>query len=137
MLRRSRSQIMVSLVLLGFLLSSTMYTRSAHAQWYVTAVKVLAGTAGFVIALWEGTSEACALYENNTNEPSGSALGACRRAGANKNDLSAQLKALRALPKQNGNVALQNFCNTISESDRNVLMTELTESERRVCVSPR
>ena len=75
-----------------------MYTRSAHAQWYVTAVKVLAGTAGFVIALWEGTSEACALYENNTSEPSGSALGACRRAGANKNDLAAQLKALRALP---------------------------------------
>lgn len=127
---------MVSLALLGFLLSSAIYTRSAHAQWYVTAVKVLAGTAGFVIALWEGTSEACALYENNTKAASGSVLGACRRAGANKNDLPAQLKALRVLPQNLRNVALQDFCNTISDSDRNVLMTELTEAEQKVCNSP-
>ena len=98
-MRRQRPKTLLACGIVVALAFSISNARVAHAQWYYQAAKYIGIGVGTIITLWEATSEACSIYEGNTNNPSGRTLAACRRAGANKNSLPDQLDAIRALPK--------------------------------------
>ena len=133
MQRRQQEKRLTACAVLLVVAFLTGNARIAHAQWYVQAAKLVGIGIGAVLTLWEATSEACALYEGNASKPSGKTLAACRRAGANKNDIQAQLDAIRALPKDERDQALTNYCNWISDSDKRVLIDKLRPAEKSIC----
>ena len=135
--RDTRSNYVLAISLLTFTALSTANIPRAHAQWYVQAGKAIAagvsGSVSVALVLWGVTNMACNSYEGRTNNPSGRILGACRKAGANKNDLQAQIKVLRLVPKEQSDEALQSFCDSISESEKRVVLSELSGREKEIC----
>jgi len=132
-MRRQRPKTLLACGIVVALAFSISNARVAHAQWYYQAAKYIGIGVGTIITLWEATSEACSIYEGNTNNPSGRTLAACRRAGANKNSLPDQLDAIRALPKAQRDEALGNYCHWISDSDKRILMEKLRPDEKTIC----
>ena len=133
MLQRSRSNRWLLFIAIATMSLSIINVRNAHAQWYVRVGVVVAGGVGLLLTLWESTSAACSIYEGNTGKPSGKVLAACRRAGANKNDLQAQLDAIRVLPKKEKDQVLSDFCSSIGDSDKSVVLAKLSGAEKNTC----